>query len=311
MQVRFIKMRFTAEVLADTTLPREKVSALRGGMGSILLNRNCIRDGECSQCEFESECIVPRTLYSKYEIQPAFVTSDSSVGYLLECEDHVEHCRKGERFEFCLVLFGKALVHFNQYAATFFEMGRRCGIGRYHSKFRICKICNTEGQSLFEGGEWYMDRFVIHTLYDYVLYRSMGLGTDAQDYRIIFDTPLTLKYQGEYLQKFELQAIVEAVKRRLYMLNCFEGIDAHMEAVKEEVLPEFSYTEQHIEGISRYSSRKDTKMILRGIKGQTRISGLPEEVLQLLLVGELIHIGKNTSFGFGRYHVESGFPSVQ
>ena len=46
-------------------------------------------------------------------------------------------------------------------------------------------------------------------------------------------------------------------------------------------------------------------MSMKGIKGYVLLGGLPaeamDECLTYMLAGELIHIGKNTSFGFGRF----------
>ena len=64
LKIRYIKLHFTVSMLEDTELPIEKVSALRGGMGEMLLRANCVRDRECGKCDFESECIVRRTMYS-------------------------------------------------------------------------------------------------------------------------------------------------------------------------------------------------------------------------------------------------------
>mgnify|MGYP003309565716 CR=1 FL=1 len=44
-------------------------------------------------------------------------------------------------------------------------------------------------------------------------------------------------------------------------------------------------------------------MIFKGIKGSILLEHLEEDFLALLLAGEIIHIGSNTSFGFGRYRV--------
>ena len=67
LQVRFIKLHFTVAFLQDSQLPEDKVSAIRGGMGEMLLRMNCIRDRQCESCDFEPECIVQRTMYSKFE----------------------------------------------------------------------------------------------------------------------------------------------------------------------------------------------------------------------------------------------------
>jgi len=55
--------------------------------------------------------------------------------------------------------------------------------------------------------------------------------------------------------------------------------------------------------VQRYSSTQDRKMILSGIKGIVQLDLIPDHIMPLLIAGELIHIGKNTSFGFGRYRV--------
>ena len=65
LKIRYIKLHFTVAMLEDTYLPADKVSALRGGMGEMLLRANCVRDRNCACCDFESECIVRRFLYAK------------------------------------------------------------------------------------------------------------------------------------------------------------------------------------------------------------------------------------------------------
>ena len=49
--------------------------------------------------------------------------------------------------------------------------------------------------------------------------------------------------------------------------------------------------------------RRDSAMTLRGIKGKVWFEGADLDTMKLLLVGELLHIGKNSSFGFGEYQV--------
>ena len=65
LQIRYVKLRFGLRIAEDTRLPVNKVSAIRGGIGEMLLRANCIRDRQCKSCDFESECIVRRTLYSR------------------------------------------------------------------------------------------------------------------------------------------------------------------------------------------------------------------------------------------------------
>lgn len=301
LQVRYVKLCFGLRMTEDTQLPVNKVSALRGGIGEMLLRANCIRDRRCGSCDFESECIVRRTLYSRFDEKPDFVTSGDSVGYVLECEDYGEDFYEGDILEFHLILFGKTIVYFSQFLQAIYQLGM-AGIGKTHARYEVAFIRNTLGKDILRGSEVLMGQYKVLTLWDYVRYRQKK-SADYEDLcRIRFRTPVTVKYQGKVQQTLSMEAILPALCRRIYMLDCFEGLGCEMlkwGGVYPQVLSEYSEPIT----VYRYSSTQDQKMPLRGIKGELRLKKVPEELFPLLLAGELIHIGKNTSFGFGRYHL--------
>ena len=72
----------------------------------------------------------------------------------------------------------------------------------------------------------------------------------------------------------------------------------------EEELPEIVKQEVTFESVPRFSSTQGKKMSLKGIGGNVIFDYLPEKLLIALLAGEKMHIGKNTSFGFGKYVVK-------
>lgn len=306
LQVRFVKLRFMAVCLEDSILPKDKVSAIRGGMGEMLLRMNCVRDRECETCDFETECIVQRIMYSQFAIRPFFATANGGAGYVLECESYKESFKAGERFDFYLLLFGKSIVYINQIYQALSMLGEQEGIGKYHARFQIENITNMEGMSILDNKMINMDRYVIHILYDYVMFRKMRLGSlnERKEILMMFDSPLTLKCQNEYLQEFQIEPIVNAIKRKIYMLDCLEGIESGILESNDYSIPQILQQEQRLVGVKRFSSRKNEKMILRGLQGYAVMTGVTEELLDLFLVGELIHIGKNTSFGFGRFHIK-------
>ncbi len=55
--------------------------------------------------------------------------------------------------------------------------------------------------------------------------------------------------------------------------------------------------------LTRYSNSQKTKMQLGGMIGEMVISGLDEQNLKLLKLGELIGVGKQTVFGLGKIEV--------
>jgi len=299
--IRYVKLHFTLRMVEDTVMPKYKASAIRGGLGEMLLRANCIRDRQCEKCDFETECIVRRTMYSKMEIQPRFMSSGDSVGYVTECEDYREEFRAGDEWNFNLILFGKNIVYFSQYMSALYALGMN-GLGKEHSRFEIVSVTNTKGRELLRGNDISMSEYNVTTVSDYISFRKKQMKKEPYSGEIKFKTPLTLKYRGEILREFAIEPVFEAARRRVYMLDCFEGIEDN--SMQEEVDYPSVLAEEH-RGVSvrRYSTHSDSAMNLQGIEGIMRVESLSDKLLDVLLAGELVHIGKNTSFGFGRYRI--------
>lgn len=305
LRIRYIKLHFAVEMAEDTKLPADKVSALRGGMGEMLLRAHCVRDRDCERCDFEPDCVVRRTMYSRYDIAPQFVTTGDSIGYILECENYDEIFSAGDILKFNMILFGKAIAYFNIFMQAFFSLGNE-GIGKNHSRFRIASVANTQNQPLLARGAVYMKNYSILNISGYVGYRVKRIRENGCCGRFVFHTPATIKYQGAFLDEYDMEAIWNAVLRRIYMLECFEGIAENvydMHGLKECALPRIAEQQAKRAGIRRYSSTQDRKMTLTGIKGFAQPESLPDRLLPFLIAGELTHIGKNISFGFGRYTI--------
>lgn len=305
--IRYIKLHFTIEYMEDSVVPVYKASGLRGGMGEMLLRANCVRDRNCEACDFESECIVRRTMYSKMEIQPAFMSRGDSVGYVIECEDYRDYMNAGDQTEFVLILFGKTICYFSQFLNAFYALGMN-GLGKEQARFRIVSVTNSKRDPIMHGNDINMSRYEILKVSDYIRYRWKQLGEQSVTNRIKLQSPLAIKYRKEELTEFRIEAIIEAACRRIYMLDCFEGIESYLmdrEYINSLPVPEVN-SENHRESrIRRYSTRKENAMYLKGIEGEIELENIPDELMDILIAGELVHIGKNTSFGFGRYRINS------
>ena len=296
LNIRYMKLHFTIQFVEDTVLPKNKVSALRGGMGQMLLRLNCIRDRNCDFCDFESECIVRRMMYSQLSQKPDYMKQGDSLGYVFECDNYEESFYAGDELRFNLILLGKNIVYFQQYLQAFTYLGIE-GIGKNHSKFIILQITNSKNKVIYEDNRVYMENYTIQKVIEYVDYR---MKMNRNEHTIIFPAPLTVKYRGEFIREFNMDAIVAAIIRRIHMLDCFEDLElASLE--KPDLIPNWNSIEVIDTYVNRYSSTHDDRVKLRGIRGSMYIQELDENLKMLLLAGELIHIGKNTSFGFGKY----------
>lgn len=309
LNIRYIKIHFTLVFTEDTVMPKDKVSAFRGGIGDMLLRANCVRNRDCEKCDFESECIVRRIMYSKSEIVTKAAAEGESMGYVFECENLDEEFYEGDTLKLQLILFGKSIVYFNQYLQALSMLGRT-GIGKNKSHFVIADITNSKQESILNDGNIYMEKYTVETIGDYVAYRTKQIK-NIENFEIVAFSPITLKFRGELLNEFRLDAFYEAVVRRLYLLNCYEGIEIDRSKYRIDMYPYLmADSNAYPVTVKRYSNHKNQHMQLYGIKGNMQIVAdenanrdVMNMMYQLLLAGEITHIGKNTSFGFGRYRI--------
>ena len=219
----------------------------------------------------------------------------------------------GDELEFNLMLIGRTIVYFNQYLQAFYYFGMQ-GMGAEHVRFQIAKVSNTLGETLVEGSSVYKERLTIMHVSDYVRYRfssgEIKRMLDADRCRMVFQSPLSLKFQGKMQEDFRPDALFAAIERRVYILNCYEGLSEEGENIErpaEEHLPIVEKEKAWPVKMKRYSGTQNSKVTFSGIRGWCDLRGLDESMLQLLLAGELLHIGKNTSFGFGKYTLVNSY----
>ena len=298
--IRYVKLHFRCRVTENCQMPVNKTSALRGGMGDVLLSAHCIYPGDkrCSGCSFETECLVRRIMYSKYDIRPGFVTTGESIGYVICCENYRTAFKEGDTLDFTMTLFGKTIVYFTTILLAFYQLGQ-VGIGREKAGFMIERVTNTTGETLVEGNNVFKEKYKVHLLGDYIAYR-MEKETGN---RLHFHTPLSIRQKGVELTGFDAEALVNAAARRLYMFDCFEGIEAEKIMIPRNELPQILMQKVIPTKVRRYSSTHGEGIYLSGIRGDVEFDGLRDEVRRLMLATEVMHVGRNTSFGFGRVTV--------
>ena len=303
LNIRYFKAVFTVCFPNGGDLPENKTSALRGGMGEMLLQMHCISDRNCDTCSFAEECTVQRTMYSQMAIVPPFMGSHDSVGYVIECGDKQIHYAAGGELTFCLLLFGKTIVHFKSFLRAFIMLGKT-GLGIEKTHFQVESVKNSFGKTVFDGKRLHTNNISVHTVYEYVEHRlEQSTGQLDSEYEIRFLSPVSIKKDREELKNLQIDAVLWSARRRLYVLNCFEGKDIPYDSAEIFSIPKILKQESFPASIKRFSNRSGTVMRLKGLEGCIRFQSISEELLGLLYAGELVHIGKSTSFGFGDYQV--------
>lgn len=305
LQVHFVKLHFLIQTTESRQWPVNKVSALRGGMGEALLRLHCVRDRRCEACSFREDCLVQRMMYSHMKIQPTFMSRGDSMGYVLECTDYRNYLEKGEELEFHLLLIGSNIACFNLYLQAFQYLGMM-GIGKEHARYEILRVTDSTRRTILRNRELCMADFPVQTLQQYLEHRKQEQSymLRTSQLRILLRTPLCLKYRGAFLSKLVPEALMESASRRLYMLDCFEGIPADAFPAAEH-LPKIAHQKITMQAVKRFSTTHNDKINLTGMTGSVDLTDVDEAAQELLLIGELLHLGKNTSFGFGQYVITS------
>lgn len=296
--IRYSKIHLTFEFAEDTKMPENKVSAIRGGMGEMMLKQYCLSDRKCNDCKFKEDCTVPRIFYHPLKIKPEYVTSGESLGYIIECENKQIIFNEGDKLKVNIILFGNVIIYFSQILQALYMLGMN-GIGKEKSRFDIVGIFNEKRQPILEDGAINNNKIIINTLSNYIEYELKRLNCSDRK-KLRFYSPLSQKFRGQWLSKFDGQALIEAAMRRIYLLNCMEGNDIGKIYLESE-FPYIEEQEVYHTKIDRYSNTHKSHIALHGIRGECILENITDESLEYLIAGQLVHIGKNTSMGFGRY----------
>jgi hypothetical protein len=128
--------------------------------------------------------------------------------------------------------------------------------------------------------------------------------------RLRFLTPARIKVDGDLQPRADFALLVRNLLRRVSMLTAVHG-EAKL-ALDYAGLIARAADIQTVESklrwwdLQRYSARQQTKLKMGGFVGAVSYEGATlGEFLPLLVAGEILRIGKGTSFGLGKFQIES------
>ncbi len=320
-RLRILDLRFEIEFLSDVVLPTYKGSTLHGGFGRALRQLHCTCaakpdiSGDYSnnaQPASQSSGVCPYHFIFETKINDdafRFLRSVPSVPhpYLIEpsLEDTKEY-RAGELIPFTIRLFGSATA----YAVNVIEavsLFGKLGITRRKVPFRIVKAASNDraGKSkiIYDGA---LNKYV--TIPKPFHWKPAENVSFSDQLTIRFLTPTRL-VQAEHLKdNVDLSIIITSISRRLAALAYYaEGVKGVARIIDGRRVPT---DEIAVGGISlkwkdyrRYSNRQSSSMLFGGIVGEVTFGNVSEDYLQLLQFGTLLHLGKQTTFGLGKYEI--------
>jgi hypothetical protein len=225
--------------------------------------------------------------------------------------------RPGEILAFDLTLIGKGIDFLPYFIYTFERLGERYGLGKGRGRFAVESVTwlSPEGEEvlIYSGAEKTLrNSFRSVIIQDLLQHSTLHFALSSLHLSLVtlhFVTPTRLIYAEALTPVPDFHILIRALLRRLSNLayfHCgtelnldFRGLIAAAEQI-ETVTSDLRWYDWE-----RYSARQDARMKLGGFVGRVTYRGDLQSFLPLLCLGEAVHVGKGTSFGLGKYVMES------
>lgn len=296
MQFLTLRAVFTAQ--QDGVLPPYLGSTLRGILGHCIHDFACTNPGkQCYACEKKRDCIYTA----------CFASAGTPAGavnpfVLYARKEGKTRWKKGEPLAFDLTLIGRTVERAGLFLEALYAMSRR-GWGVYRLTFALEQIADPiSNRLIYAGGKTWMQNLCIRTLESKPHPASAAL--------IRFDTPVSIVSSGVLCKDPDFQTLVRFLSRRISLLalaytdHTVEWTDSFYEAAKHIKTVQSSWRERDIH---RYSmNQKEGHLSLPGIEGWILYEGNLEPFTPLLYAGQILHMGKNATHGYGHFEVLYG-----
>jgi len=202
---------------------------------------------------------------------------------------------------FQLILFGLA-VNFISYFIYAFEQLAEQGLGRPRTPFQLIGVYQ-DNRLLYDS----LKSAIVHQSTEGRINLAANGDKIAKQVRITFLTPTRITLRGKLCRRPGFDIIIRSLLRRLLLLSYFHDqpieIDhrflinaAQRVQLKDAVLAGADW--------EHFSRRQNRTVEYTGITGWAIYAGDLKQFLPILRAGEILHIGKNTTFGMGKYKLE-------
>ena len=314
---RFARYRLTYTVQEPLRMPRYKGNVFRGRFGYILRDVTCVGgERQCEKhCEFPERCV-----YSK-----CFETPVPAESPMLRGQPFAPHpfvleppytgqlaYAPGDTLTCTLTLIGEAINLLPWMVFTFYRMGeQRIGLRNQRGRCRLEKVESLPAQEdapsqtiFISETEMLTDEGFILGLED-VMHAAPDV-TDTID--LEFLTPASIKVNGKWTSHLTFETLLRNLLRRIRFLNyfhCGEDLDTDVDV---HTLIEAARAVRHTSHLQwlrrdRYSHRTEASIPMGGFMGKIRFEGGLAPFLPFIYLGEYLHIGHHTAFGYGQYRI--------
>jgi hypothetical protein len=311
-----------ARARARTPLPPFLGSTLRGALGQALRDLACTtRAPTCAGCPLLPTCAYGATWEAgaAAPLGPLDRGADPPRPYTLAWErpaarDSATPCLdRGDPLRFRLALFGPARAHAPSFilaAATALDRGLGPRRARLSLEWaRVAALTDLPNQPSARAVHLWADGALapIHALPDTTLPALVAHASGPLPAaRLRLHTPLSLTHEDRPLDQVRLDVLTQRLVERLTRLDLAWGTPAHSPTLPWAELVDLAAsvrvlrTHTHWVAFERHGTRHPRAVPMGGLVGTLDLGPVPAPLAALWSAGEIVHLGKQATFGFGR-----------
>lgn len=301
--------------MSDIKLPSFKEGSFRGAFGKIFRRLVCAspRQEKCQACLLFKKCAFS-VIFSPGAVQgDEYLKNFESIPrpFTIHILNHNSCISAGEELLVKMTLIGKAKEYFPYIFLTIQELGRE-GFGIIKDNGERGKYEIAFVEECFPGGNSEKHSVIIYREESPQKGRSVqGFSLqeiieerDVTSCTVVLDSPLRLRREGKLVQFVDFRWLLRTIITRLNALSYFYGKGSIMQdyqvLLQEAEKTNVSSCNTRFMDYQWHSGRQKVNIRLGGLVGEITYRGKISPFYPYLQAAEIIGVGKNTTFGFGR-----------
>ena len=306
---RLARYRVILTARSTVIMPPYAGSTLRGGFGHAFRKMVCTQGPiDCRDCVLKAACPYPYIFETApFEgAQQLRTYGDVPRPFVIDPLDTRGEYRVGESFSFQLTLIGRAIDYLPYFLASFRELGE-IGIGKGRGRFLLARVLTEGGESVYDG-----ETQMVHNRNNTVSFGEIRDNTASlPNDRLTLDllNPTRITHGGQLTGKLPFHLFWRRLIGRISALSYFHGGESleldFKGLIAEAETVNTVQSSLRWKGWTRYSSRQNQKMQLGGLIGSVSYTGDLAAFLPFVVLGTFLHVGKNATFGLGKYRVKN------
>ena len=305
----YYRLRFHFKAQDDLQLPAFKGSPWRGVFGHALKKTACpFRQATCQTCLLKNQCLYLNLFETPVSTTIAPISSATThfphPFILTPPLDQRGLIPQGDTFTTELTLLAPGFSMLPYLIITFQVMGQH-GIGSSAAQFELLLVQvhhQAQWQTLFDStqGELLALPPPAHS-------QALADPASSQQLTLQLLTPLHLKINQQLSNELPFQHLIQGLSRRIrHLAQLYSQTTQEINTlplIEAAAAIRVKHQALHWYEVPRFSQRQQRQMRFVGLLGSVTYQGDLDPFIPWLNLGEALHLGSLTSFGFGKYQL--------